>query len=101
MTDQERDDWIELAHQHDYQTIAGLLRVPGGMIRAEEDEGFQDQLIGTTCRECNGAVAKLVHGYAWRMYLETSAWLDPWISGEAPSRPAAAIAMLKKFREGE
>ena len=113
MTDQERDDWIALEKELGWTSRTTAER--GGILGSEDsmvlltasgisgERLMQTMRIGLACDEANGGVNEIrdrVQLDPWYFTLRIGG-RDSYASFGYPSRPAAEIAMLKKFREGE
>ena len=108
--DDEDGDWETLAGLLGFETVywmAGWLNsanhragvpMPG---LGDDDQivrAFKSMLIGLAEEECNGQITEEHLGFTWSISDKGSGQLDA--SDPSPdSRPAAAIAMLKAYRE--
>ena len=97
----ETKDWDTLANMLGMETVAWMVGFVGeiNMYGFENDgkaeRNLKAMLIGLACEECNGYIEKDYDGtWSWSLYS------GEWGCGE-PSRPAAAIAMLKAYREDQ
>jgi len=104
--DDEQAEWDELAKMLGMESVAWMVgymsqnRTHGFETDERCERNFKAMLVGLACEECNGIVRINESGTWYWWHTPTLTRLDGMAS-PAPSRPAAAIAMLRAYRESD
>lgn len=100
----ERGEYEQLAEMLGIDTTGGMWTIEdatsaiNGFFEYEPgDRLIEAMLIGLACEECNGTINERDGDWEWDLWDRKEGWSND--TGESSSRPAAAIAMLKAYRE--